>query len=292
MLATWLDLLRAREVQERDEQSFFNSLGRLRAAQNVDERRVTRGGAMKRRTRIVASALCGIAAFSLSSLSVASVREEARAAEEELVALYGGERVSVCVAARDIRDGETVGEGDIEVRDWAASLLPADPATAEEDVVGKRATSNVPAGSVLASAHFEREKDALDVPEGLVAVSVPSRNQFAIGGALTRGDTVDVYVSGEGTTELLIAGAQVIDLSTEEAGSAEALDWVTVAVEPERVVDVLAASARGSIFLTLPGEGASLAGADERDSGRGAAADSSEDAPSGATESVDEETER
>lgn len=220
---------------------------------------------MRQRTRLLLSALCGLGACLAAFAGISSVRSEAHAAEERVLAEYGGERVSVCVATRSIPSGDTIRDGDVEVREWASSLLPEGARTSLEEVVGEQAASSIPSGVVVADAYFERADDALDVPSGLVAVSVPSQSQLAIGGALKRGDRVDVYVSDSGVTELLISGAQVVDLSTAGEDAGGSLDWVTIAVEPERVVDVLSASAQGSISLTLPGEGAGADGSIEDD---------------------------
>ncbi len=211
---------------------------------------------MRRRTRLAASAACGIAAFACAATGVSSVQAEARAAEERVLVEFGGDRIDVCVATADLDQGSVVGEADVETRSWASTMLPTDAVTSLDEAVGRQTTSSVPAGAVLSERYFERPDDALEVPSGLVAVSVPSKSQLAIGGALRRGDAVDVYVSDGNVTDLLIGGAKVIDLSTEGAGSSEALDWVTIAVEPERVVDVLSATAHGSISLTLPAAGA------------------------------------
>ena len=85
-----------------------------------------------------------------------------------------------------------------------------------------------------------------------MAVSVAVDEEHAVGGALAAGDAVDVYVSTNGVADRLCR-ATVIATSAEgsEAGGA-AISWATLAVEPERVSEVLAATARGSVSLTLP----------------------------------------
>jgi pilus assembly protein CpaB len=40
------------------------------------------------------------------------------------------------------------------------------------------------------------------------------------------------------------------------SGSSSDIDWVTLAVEPARVEEVVAASRQGNLYFTLPGEAA------------------------------------
>ena len=208
---------------------------------------------MKRGVRLAISVASGILAFALASWYGASIRAEAARERQELLAAYGGEVVSVCVATRDVDAGELIDEGDIELTEWVAGLLPADSATSIDEVVGKRATSNIPARAVLCPAYFQERGGTLEVPEGMVAVSVPVDSAHAVGGTLACGDTVDVYLAGTGIADR-VCRAQVIATSADETGGTSAdLSWVTVAVAPDRVSELLAATAKGSVSLVVPG---------------------------------------
>ena len=208
---------------------------------------------MRRGVRLAISVASGILAFALASWYGASIRAEAARERQELLAAYGGDVVSVCVATRDVAAGELIDEGDIELTEWVAGLLPADSATSVDEVVGKRATSNIPARAVLCPVYFQERGGALEVPEGMVAVSVPVDSAHAAGGTLAYGDTVDVYLAGTGIADC-ICRAQVIATSADEAGGTSTdLSWVTVAVAPDRVSELLAATAKGSINLVVPG---------------------------------------
>lgn len=210
---------------------------------------------MKRGTRVLISLACGVLAAACAFLYASDVRAEAERAHEETLARYGGDTVSVCVATREIEPGETLMEGDVSLEEWVSSMLPRDAETSVRDVAGKTVTSHIPEGAVICSAYFKRDADALDVPSGMVAVSVPADEEHAVGGAILPGDRVDVYVSKDGIADRL-CDAQVIDTSARMAGTEGAdITWVTLALEPERVAEVLAATARGSISLTLPGSG-------------------------------------
>ena len=122
---------------------------------------------MKRGVRLAISVASGILAFALASWYGASIRAEAARERQELLAAYGGDVVSVCVATRDVDAGELIDEGDIELTEWVAGLLPADSATSIDEVVGKRATSNIPARAVLCPAYFQERGGTLEVPEGV-----------------------------------------------------------------------------------------------------------------------------
>lgn len=208
---------------------------------------------MKRGVRLAISVASGILAFALASWYGASIRAEAARERQELLAAYGGDVVSVCVATRDVDAGELIDEGDIELTEWVAGLLPADSATSIDEVVGKRATSNIPARAVLCPAYFQERGGTLEVPEGMVAVSVPVDSAHAVGGTLACGDTVDVYLAGTGIADR-VCRAQVIATSADETGGTSAdLSWVTVAVAPDCVSELLAATAKGSVSLVVPG---------------------------------------
>lgn len=208
---------------------------------------------MKRTSRLLLSVGTGLMAAALAWGYGSLVRAEAEQAQREVLAAYGGDLVVACVASRDIEPGEVLDEANVQEEEWVASLLPKDAATSLEEVVGERATSSIPARAVLNPVYFEQDDRAIEVPEGMVAVSVPSDEERSVGGAVTPGDAVDVYVSNVGVADLLCR-AQVIDTSARaEETENSAIAWVTLAVEPERVAEVLAATAKGTISLVLPG---------------------------------------
>ncbi|MDM8300466.1 Flp pilus assembly protein CpaB [Collinsella tanakaei] len=207
---------------------------------------------MKRRTRIAISALCGVAAAALALSYASSVRSEAERMRRETLESYGGDLVAVCVATRDIEPGDTLDESNVAVEEWVASLLPPDAVTSLADVAGKVATSRIPQRAVLCPAYVEARAGDLEVPDGCVAVSVASDAEHAVGGALARGDAVDVYVSKDAVADRLTS-ARVLDTSALATGGGE-VSWVTLAVEPSCVQELLAAMSLGQVTLVVPGE--------------------------------------
>ena len=208
---------------------------------------------MKRGMRIVLSMVVGIAAAVVSLAYAADVRAQAEAAHDEALSRYGGETVEVCVARRSIDAGETVGEGDIVIEEWASSLLPEDAATSRSDVVGKVPTSRIPKRAVFCPTYFKASENAVDV-------SVSADAAHAMGGSLAAGDAVDVYVSADGVADRLCA-ARVVDSSVLAAGGGD-LSWVTLAVRPESVKELLSAVTRGAVTITVPAPAAGRGGDD------------------------------
>ena len=205
---------------------------------------------MKRRTRFAISIVSGMAAAAIALIYASSVQAEAAEAEEEALARYGGDLVSVCVATRDIYPGETIDEGNTAVEEWLASLVPADALTGLDDALGQTATSHIPENSVLSSVYFEQDDASIDVPAGKVAVSVACDAEHAVGGVLEQDDRVEVYVSKNGVSDPL-AEAQVLDTNVLADGGGD-LAWVTLAVDASSVEELLAATTTGTITLVIP----------------------------------------
>lgn len=208
---------------------------------------------MRRRTRIILSVASGFLAAALTLGYVATVKSEAKAAQQEALESYGGDVTRVCVATRQIEPGDVIDEGNVAVEDWVSSLLPPDAATSISQVAGKVATTRIARRSVVCPMHFESNDDTLDVPSGSVAVSVASDAEHALGGALERGDEVDVYVSKDALADRLCE-AQVLDTSALQAGGGD-ITWVTLAVAPDRVCELLSAASRAPVTLAAAGSG-------------------------------------
>lgn len=215
---------------------------------------------MRKKARVVVSVASGLLAALLTCWYVTSVREEAQVRQREAIESYGGDVTRVCVATRDIEPGELIDDGNVAVEDWVSSLLPSDAYTSMEGVAGKTATSRIPKRTVVSSAYFtETRIGSLEVPGGMVAVSVASDEEHALGGAIKAGDRVDVYASRNSVADLLLS-AQVLDTSATRIEGA-ALSWVTLGVEPERVPELLAATSQGMVTIATgdvsPAPGAS-----------------------------------
>lgn len=218
---------------------------------------------MKQRQMTIVAIGCGLACAICVGVFMASVQGQADAARAEALARYGGEQVEVCVATRDIAAGERVDLSAVETKLWVADLLPEDAVRANGDAVGKVATSSILKGEVISAKRFESAADALEVPAGKAAVSVPAKAVQAVGGAVRPGMSVDVYSSGDTTTAAIARSVLVLATSVGDSGARVVSDtgWITLAVEPERVQEIIAASNKTSLYFVLPGVQAEEGGA-------------------------------
>lgn len=200
---------------------------------------------------------CGLLCAACVGLYVVQVDEGARKARSEALARFGGEQVEVCVARRDLAAGETVSESDIEMKQWVASLLPDGAVSERANAVGKRLSSTVLSGEVVSSRRFGSDDAAIDVPEGLCAVSVPARGVQAVGGALRPGMRVDLFAVGSTSTTQVLSSALVLESSAAEAsgGATPSSDaWATLAVEPQKVQELVTAASNLELYFSLPDE--------------------------------------
>lgn len=222
---------------------------------------------MKRRTTTAAGIACGAVCAVCVLVFTQGVRAEADAARSEALARYGGEQIEVCVATRDIAAGEAVDASCMETRLWVADLLPAEAVRSTEEVSGKTASSAILAGEVLSMRRFQGVEGRVEVPKGLAAVSVPAKDVQAVGGAVRAGEKVDMYATGGTSTDLLASDVLVLatSASTDDAASDAQVSWVTVAVEPDRVQEVVSAAQRTELYFALPGGEASGQAGDERE---------------------------
>ncbi len=213
-------------------------------------------GLVKRRSNktLWAGCACGLLCALCVGAYLLSVDGEKRAAEAEMLSRYGGDQVQACVAKHDIAAGETVTEGDVEERTWIASLLPADAVLRREEAVGKQVGSTILMGEVISTARFGFDSSAIDVPQGAYALSVPAKEVQAVGGALCPGVAADVYAVGPSSTTKLASEALILATSASQDGKGSGADaWVTLAVRPSCVQEMIQAAESQTLYFALPG---------------------------------------
>lgn len=210
---------------------------------------------MKQKQATIIAVACGAVCALCVGAFLWSVQGQADAARAETLARYGGEQVEVCVATRDIAAGERLDASAVETKLWIADLLPEGALSDVAAIVGRTATSSILKGEVVSAKRFEEGRASLDIPAGLVAVSVPAKAVQAVGGAVSAGMSVDVYSSGGSGTSPLANDVIVLATSMGDPGSLAGADsgWVTLAVAPERVEEVIAASSKTNLYFALPG---------------------------------------
>ncbi|MDY4122486.1 MAG: Flp pilus assembly protein CpaB [Ellagibacter isourolithinifaciens] len=207
---------------------------------------------------IACGALCAVCVF----MYLQDAGAQVDAARAEALERFGGEQVEVCVAKRDIAAGEVVDASSFEKRMWVTALLPEDPLTQDSDVLGKQVTSTVLKGEVLTSRRFEESPSSIDVPGELTAVSVPARDVQTVGGALRPGMFVDVYATGSagsaGSAGTTLIAHSVLVLATNASSSsksgADSVSWVTLALDPANVQEIVSVAQGSELYFTLPGE--------------------------------------
>ena len=164
--------------------------------------------------------------------------------------------MEVCVAKRDLAAGEVVDASAVVTKMWVADLLPDTAVTDSSQIIGRRLGSNVIKGEVLCFRRTEVSDSELAVPAGMAAISVPARPVQAVGGSVEPGMEVDVYATGPVSTTKLVGGALILATSAASESGATA-EWVTLAVEPERVQEVVAAAQNLELYFALPALGGS-----------------------------------
>lgn len=215
--------------------------------------------------RLVASVCCGVAAAILISIYLSSARAEALTSRESAIEEYGGETAEVYVATQDIAAGEVIEESDVELMEWLVDLLPEGAITELDDVVGKTALQAIYENEPVTTSMAGDASASVSVPDGLCAVSVPSEDVEAVGGALKPGSTVNVYAVGSSVQligeDILILETSISDSTDEnsetvfgDASSRDSVSWVTLAVTPESVEELISASNAGTLYFALPGD--------------------------------------
>lgn len=201
---------------------------------------------------VISGIVCALAVFAYTQ-SVTAQADQERA---DAMARYGGEQVEVVVAKRTILPGEAISASDVEKKLWLTDLLPDSPIENEQDVIGKQVASAVVSGEVLTSQRFQQESTQIEVPRGLVAVSLPTEEVKAVGGAISAGGAIDIYLTGDSGTKRL--GRDVLVLATSagdsDSTSEKAVSWVTVAVKPDVVEEYVASAETGNLYFAIPGE--------------------------------------
>ena len=210
---------------------------------------------MDRRKTTAIAISCGIACAICIALFLASVQGEAAAAHAEALSRYGGEQVEVCVATRDVPAGERVDSGAVTTKLWIADLLPEQAVRHSSEIVGKTIASPIYKGEVFTARRFERNENELSVPDGKVAISVPAKAVQAVGGALRQGMLVDVYASGDTSTTAIARNVVVLATSASDQNSLTgSSSWVTLAIDPSKVEEMVASSNRMELYFVLPGD--------------------------------------
>lgn len=208
------------------------------------------------RKQLIAGLLCAVLAVVAVFGYTATVSSEAATKRQAAIERYGGEQTQVVVASEDIGAGVELGAANTKTATWLVDLLPqADVAQESSQVEGLVAETDIKEGEPIVMGRIGDGSARISVPKGLEAVSVASDDVLAVGGSVQAGSFVNVYVETE-KGRIVSLGKRILVLETSavvEEEDAKAITWVTLAVTPESVADLLSASCKGTIHLVLPG---------------------------------------
>lgn len=224
---------------------------------------------MRRRAHLAIGAVCGVMCVLGIMSYAADLRADMEKERSDALARYGGEQVEIVVATEDIAAGDMLDSSNSEKRLWLSELVPDGAVSDLTEISALPVTSPIYAGEVIVEQRFdEHENVALQVPDGKCAVSVPAKAVSAVGGSLAPGSRVDVYSATGSSTDLLASRVLVLSTSStslEESEKKPDVTWVVLAVEPEMVEELIAASQKSELYFSLPSEETSGSDASKED---------------------------
>jgi Flp pilus assembly protein CpaB len=217
-----------------------------------------------------------LAAFAVLALAAAAL------------ALRAEQTVAVVVATHDLRAGARVGPADVEELRVHGDGVPSGALESADAAVGSWVTWPLAGGEPVLARMLRTARSGgaaaagLDVPDGDRAVAVPVQPAGAVGGLLSPGDHVDVYVapapgSGHGAVAadgggdpgpatLLGSDVLVLQLRSDQGqvmgegapdelrglgAGATRLGSVVLAVPAAESARYAAAASSGSVYLAL-----------------------------------------
>ncbi|MDO4442836.1 MAG: Flp pilus assembly protein CpaB [Slackia sp.] len=214
---------------------------------------------MRRRVHLAVGILCGVVCVAGILAYTSDLESDLDRERAEALARYGGEQVEILVATDDVAVGDTLDSTNSEKRLWLSELIPEGAVSDGDEVASLPATSPIYAGEVVLKHRFdEHETVALQVPDGKCAVSVPAKAVSTVGGSIAPGSYVDVYSSSGSATDLLASRVLVLSTSTtieEESEKKSEVTWVTLAVGPDAVEELITASQKSELYFVLPADG-------------------------------------
>ena len=216
----------------------------------------------KQRKQALVAGVCGIVAALCVFAYTATIQSEASMARASAIRSYGGERVEVLVASKTIPIGGTIDGSNTSVQEWLVDFLPqGQAAQSYEELEGLVAQTEIRVNEPVLLERVGDGSSRITVPDGLAAASVASDDVLAVGGAIRAGSVVDVYVeASSGEITMLGEHILVLETSTLEDSKEKQISWVTLAVKPSSVSDLLAAASKGTIHFVLPGNSAAKQG--------------------------------
>lgn len=218
---------------------------------------------MEKKLRLVLSGSLAAMTAGLCLLYGQQVHAEADAERAEVLERFGGERVQLVVAADGLEAGDTVTRQNVELREWVADLAPAGALMSLDDVVDRQITVPAAEGAPLTGLNFRDEGQMPEVPSGYMALQVPLSEKLGLTTSAPAGARLVAYEVADDGTRLIAGDVQVLVAAGAASGTgAVSRGSISVAVRPDDVAALLAASAEGSLRLVVPSSDVDLAGAE------------------------------
>lgn len=205
---------------------------------------------MSPRIRIVCAGACAALAMLATAAYASHIRKEADRVRAEALERYGGEVVSLVVCTDLLEVGDTISSSNVIEMEWLADLAPQDAVTSVDDVIGLQVTVPLAEGEPLTSLNFRDSTEMIEVPAGLVALTVPVTDKLGVPRDITVGATLVAYETADSGAQPI--ASQVKVLSTPSATGMGTTSTMTIAVVPDDVPRILGASASGSLRLVMP----------------------------------------
>ncbi len=145
-----------------------------------------------------------------------------------------------------------VSQSNVTTRDWLVDLAPKGALTDMAEALGKEVSEPASKGAPLTDINFRTDEATADVPNGYVALTLPVTDKLGISRNASQGLRLEAYQVTEAGSSLIAGDIQV--LSQPVSASSLTESQITVAVLPDEVAAVLAASATGDLRLVVPAE--------------------------------------
>src|SRR6516225_4653506 len=171
----------------------------------------------------------------------------------------------IVVSAADLQVGSRVGDNDVRLARFPASLVPAGAFKQHSQVVGRGVILPITKGEFVLSNKLAAENAGSGlpslIPPGMRAVSVRVNEVVSVAGFVTPGARVDVLLTGNPTTSnepqtsTVLENVEVVavgqKLERNTTGDAQNAAVITLLVSPDDAQKLTLASTQGKIQLAL-----------------------------------------
>lgn len=210
------------------------------------------------RSRLLLIGLLALALGAFVSFSVYRTLQTKASANSE-------PSIPVVVSASDLQVGARVGDRDVKVAKFPASLVPVGAFKAPSQVVGRGVILPITKGEFLLPNKLAAENAGAGlpalIPPGMRAVSVRVNEVVSVAGFVTPGARVDVLLTGNPTssnepqTNTVLENVEVVavgqKLERNTTGDAQSAPVITLLVSPDDAQKLTLASTQGKIQLSL-----------------------------------------